>query len=346
MVSYHKRNRLSGGIHPGLSLYLDLLRFCAAAEVFPYHLIMLTGPPGWRPLWASFGHEAVIVFFVLSGYVISYAAANRDTTARQFALSRLARVFSVSVPALVLTVALDWAAAPLNPALYHGFAPLHSPLPRFAISLLLLNESWISVQAFSNGPYWSLCYETAYYAIFASVFYLAGRRRGLALTAALSFAGIRTLLLLPVWLMGCWAFFENRSRYWHPLVHGIWFLLPVPALWFYQTVHLDRVTVELAFRFGWTSAQVDLGHSRQALSDIYLGLAVMLHFIGAKNAGPILARLLRPIAASVRRCANYTFTRATCKTRKSLRDSTIYTVIDEFQRYMWGLTIHIPEFCK
>ena len=49
MVSHHKRNLLSGSLPPGPSLYLDLLRFCAAAEVFAHHLIMLTGKPWTMP---------------------------------------------------------------------------------------------------------------------------------------------------------------------------------------------------------------------------------------------------------------------------------------------------------
>ena len=38
--------------------------------------------------------------------------------------------------------------------------------------------------------------------------------------------------------------------------------------------------------------------------------------------------------------------RATCKTRKSPTDNTIYTVIGEFKSYMWGPMIRIREFCK
>jgi hypothetical protein len=81
------------GMHPGLSFYLDLIRFISALEVFLYHIGL-----------ARFGHEAVIVFFVLSGYVISYTAKNNDRTIGRYAISRFTRVYSVALPALVGSV--------------------------------------------------------------------------------------------------------------------------------------------------------------------------------------------------------------------------------------------------
>ena len=59
-----------------------------------------------------------MAFFVLSGFVIAYAAETRDPDARAFALSRLARLLSVTLPALALTAALDRVGADIFPALY------------------------------------------------------------------------------------------------------------------------------------------------------------------------------------------------------------------------------------
>ena len=57
-----------------LSLYLDLVRFLATVAVLLFHLW-----PQWFPgfplPWP--GHAAVIVFFVLSGFVIAHAYAER-----------------------------------------------------------------------------------------------------------------------------------------------------------------------------------------------------------------------------------------------------------------------------
>ena len=53
------------------------------------------------------GHSAVVIFFVLSGYVITYVASERETTLRDYALSRCARIYAVAVPTLLLTIVLD-----------------------------------------------------------------------------------------------------------------------------------------------------------------------------------------------------------------------------------------------
>lgn len=297
-----------GGMHGGMSLYLDVIRFGAAVEVFLFHLAIIARF-AWHPTFLSFGHEAVVVFFVLSGYVISYAAASRDRTLQRFTANRLIRVYSVSIPALLLTVILEHWGVPLDPSIYQGLAPLDFPKIRFVISLFLLNETWVSVEALSNAVVWSLCYEVAYYAIFASCFFLTGRKRLWALAACLLFAGPRSLLLFPVWLMGSLAFFEKRSCNWSRYVHWALFLLPLPGFWLYMAVPLSGITVKLAVDgLGWTNAWHDLGNSRHMLSDYYLGIVLMLHFLGAKNLGPVLLALLGSVAPLVRMLASYTFT--------------------------------------
>jgi hypothetical protein len=52
-------------------------------EVFAYHLIETGGKPFGSALVAH-GHEAVILFFVLSGFVISYTLQEREKTIGNF----------------------------------------------------------------------------------------------------------------------------------------------------------------------------------------------------------------------------------------------------------------------
>ena len=49
--------------------YINFLRFTAAIAVMLGHLDQDGIPMNWLPL-AKFSHEAVIVFFVLSGFII------------------------------------------------------------------------------------------------------------------------------------------------------------------------------------------------------------------------------------------------------------------------------------
>jgi hypothetical protein len=57
------------------SLYLDVLRFSAAILVLLSH--SATFLDIYLPVLSDFGSEAVAVFFVLSGYVISYVVAKK-----------------------------------------------------------------------------------------------------------------------------------------------------------------------------------------------------------------------------------------------------------------------------
>ena len=92
-------NRQDVSLRRDLSIYLDLLRIAAAAAVFVSHLARHQLTDGWLWRIQPLGHSAVIVFFVLSGFVIQHVASTRDTHVRTFAVNRLARLYSVVLPA-------------------------------------------------------------------------------------------------------------------------------------------------------------------------------------------------------------------------------------------------------
>ncbi len=85
---------------PAFSLYLDLVRVLSAAAVVAAHFAY-TGAvaPGAWGVASEMGREAVIVFFVLSGFVIAASTSQRRPDGRAYALSRLARLYSVALPA-------------------------------------------------------------------------------------------------------------------------------------------------------------------------------------------------------------------------------------------------------
>ncbi len=93
---------------PAFSLYLDLVRFVAACLVYLYHSNQRWLVGDVLPA-SDYGHSSVVVFFVLSGYVIAYITATKERDWVSYAASRIARIYSVAVPAIVLTLALDAA---------------------------------------------------------------------------------------------------------------------------------------------------------------------------------------------------------------------------------------------
>src|SRR6516225_1730546 len=187
-----------------LSFYLDALRFGAAFAVFLSHYAAgrISGGLFWR---LDFGRTAVLVFFVLSGFVIAWVSNTREHTLEEFGLSRIARLYSVIIPPFILTSALDWFGKEINPGLYAsewGHSTTH-PVIGYTLSAVFLGESWTTrVLPGFNVPYWSLNYEAWYYVLFAAGIFLRGWLRMAALTIAIALAGPRIICLLPVWLMG------------------------------------------------------------------------------------------------------------------------------------------------
>src|SRR6516162_1421644 len=178
----------------GLSLYLDALRFAAAFAVLLSHTGRVSGGMFWR--MQPYGRTAVMVFFVLSGFVIAWVTETRERTVEEYALSRVARLYSVIVPVFILTAVLDHVAMVIDPRLYGPeLIPLmnRGPLNVFlgyALSLVYLGQSW-SLMMFpgSDIAFWSVNYEAWYYILFGAAMFLRGRQRMVGLAAAAFLAG-------------------------------------------------------------------------------------------------------------------------------------------------------------
>lgn len=190
----------------GLSLYLDGLRAAAALVVLFSHFAYPRFTNGDFAVVRTLdvGSDAVILFFVLSGFVIAFARHTKDATWKSFAFSRATRLYSVAIPAVALTLAFDAIGKAADPASYDGW--WYSAVPAVVtapVSLLFANE-WgpIGVRFGTNGPWWSLSYEVAYYALFGVFVYLRGARRWAVLGAAAVIFGPKVLALMPAWIFG------------------------------------------------------------------------------------------------------------------------------------------------
>ena len=190
----------------GFSLYLDALRALAALVVLLSHFAYprFTGGDYLVLRELNVGSDAVVLFFVLSGFVIAFTVDSKDRSWRQFAFNRATRLYSVALPALFLTLFFDALGSLIDPASYDGWwhnkAPFVVSVP---ISVLFANEwSGISLRLGTNGPYWSLSYEAAYYVLFGLMVYSSGLRRALLLMAMMLIVGPKVLVLMPAWIFG------------------------------------------------------------------------------------------------------------------------------------------------
>lgn len=248
-----------------------------------------------------------MVFFVLSGYVISYVADTREGDLRTFLVARLARLWSVLVPALVLTVVCDILGRQFGQD-PRGFSmvPADHALIRIGAMLTFLSESWVSIQPLSNDAVWSLCLEFWYYITFGLWTFMrpGWARTGLASTAAL-LSGHKGLLLFPVWLMGV-ALQRVPGLRRHPAwVDGV--------LWSVSLALMGWITIGRIYEpaIGAMEAAVNpwifrqLAQARFFWLDWGFGLLVAAHLLAARRVAQWLP--MERIAVPARWCAGVSF---------------------------------------
>lgn len=218
------------------SNHLDLLRGVAAVAVLMCHAKILffgtladDAPAALarRSLETAgrYGHSAVIVFFVLSGFFIS-ASVLRDVDARRWSwrkylVNRASRLYVVLVPGLLLTLAWDQASltwlgdAPPSPAPAAAEIVSVEQIREHTSAVAMLGNLFflqtIAVPTFgSNGALWSLANESWYYILFPCL-WLAwqGAARWPLRIAYLALAGGVAWLVgaeiasyFAIWLMG------------------------------------------------------------------------------------------------------------------------------------------------
>ncbi len=156
------------------------------------------------------GPAAVIVFFVLSGFVIAYVTDGHDRTLADFTLNRLARLWSVTLPALGFGAVLFQFAgnSVFSPEPAGG-----GTLLRTGANALFLGQAWfLNMAPPLNGPFWSLNYEAWFYAIFGAWVYLPRRTRAPAAALLAMLAGPKIMLLMPCWLLGALVY-RNIGRW-------------------------------------------------------------------------------------------------------------------------------------
>jgi peptidoglycan/LPS O-acetylase OafA/YrhL len=189
-------------MHSSTSTFLNTLRVVAALAVFVCHCAEFWFPPFFLPL-ANIAHGAVVIFFVISGYVIAFSTFSRERDLKRYAMARISRLYSVVMPALVLTAFLQVVGRFLNPSFYAHFSRGFD-FPRYVLTGLFLQNFWVlGASPPSNAPFWSLAYEFWYYALFGAFMLIRPCPQKAWIVLAISLiAGPEILLLLPCWLVG------------------------------------------------------------------------------------------------------------------------------------------------
>ena len=151
---------------------LTSLRFFAAGVVLLNHTALATQPdlPQFLSNWARSGYDAVTLFFVLSGFILTYVYSNDDGTAlnapvSRFLMARFARIAPAYYFALLILLpafVYSWFAAGMVSTKDFAFA---------AVLVPTLLQAWHPPSALGwNAPAWSLSVEFFFYVMFPAVF--------------------------------------------------------------------------------------------------------------------------------------------------------------------------------
>lgn len=203
-------------------MLISLLRGLAALQVAAAHL-RARAYPGFatveNPPWlfqglafsTGFAYLAVIVFFVLSGWLVGGSFLDKldaDRAFQHYAIDRLSRLWVVLVPTFVL-VLLAGAALGVLDANRMSFAA-SEPYSVTAFIGNMFGLQTIFVPEFGgNFPLWSLANETWYYLLFPLlVLVLRGSTLTARTVAVLAIAAIvqflhgAIVLYFSIWLLG------------------------------------------------------------------------------------------------------------------------------------------------
>lgn len=231
-------------ISPLQSDLLDLSRWLAALLVVLAHLRgFIFKPPQevaehmgflWKTFYLAtgFGHSSVMVFFVMSGFLVGGKVLERLASGEfswsKYLVDRGSRLYAVYLLALILGGALDYfGSRHLNSfGLYDQSFPgkvdtvAHDFQAALSVPVLAVNmgmcQTVLGPVFGSNEPLWSLANEFWYYLAGPLLFFLLypkGRRRWFVHLFALAglgwFLPTNMRVFFLVWLMGAALYFVN-----------------------------------------------------------------------------------------------------------------------------------------
>lgn len=188
---------------------LDLLRALAATEVFLGHVrgsafveygalpseqhnLITAALYGLTRL----GHEAVMVFFVLSGYLVFGAVISRASAGEfdvtRYVIDRTTRIMIPLIPACILTVVLE-----------RVFFGGQIGITQLLLNVVGLNGVFTDTLA-HNAPLWTLAYEIWFYVIGGAIGYLWLPRRPLGIAWGVLALGVAVFSVLDAHYLLFW----------------------------------------------------------------------------------------------------------------------------------------------
>ena len=298
-------------MNKSISNFLALARWIAALAVLITHagqliqisdIMVAPHGPGVYAWWflAGFSHQAVLVFFVMSGFLIGGDLLRRldrtDPFLKQYMIDRFSRIYIVMVPALAFGFVVDSIGRRIFPhsGIYDAafFDGIFNPI-NILWTLLQQQHIW-APQAGTNGPLWSLACEMWYYITFPLLLAPLSRAYSTGFRLAAFACGALGVIVMSipesfflfgygVWTLGALVRVATR-----PLIKSTWLSLGV----FLATATLMRLGARgpLVAAYPFVSTLADI-----AVAATFANLLLSLRFAAEgglfANLSPIHRRL-------------------------------------------------------
>jgi peptidoglycan/LPS O-acetylase OafA/YrhL len=201
---------------------LEAVRGFAAAYVVIHHAHLAPNSGAGRLLY--FGQEAVVLFFLLSGFVIQYSVTSRTRSGidvRTYLLHRFRRIYPLLIFALI--AAYVSASIEMQRPAEVRWQSLLANMAMLQDVPGLKRGVWFEPYR-GNSPLWSLSYEWWFYVLFIPLGLALARRpmRANVLAVGLGVAGFASFQLMPnqislfagyfiIWWMGVHLAREYRA---------------------------------------------------------------------------------------------------------------------------------------
>jgi peptidoglycan/LPS O-acetylase OafA/YrhL len=213
----------------------------------------------------ALGDSSVMIFFVLSGFLVGSSVIKAITTDRwswaKYATARISRIYSVLIPALLIGAGLDiggnfifghatiYASDHYNVTLPHRIITMITPVI-WVGNLFSLQGIFVPTLG-SNGPLWSLANEWWYYILYPlAILPIVNRNLSIKSIAYVCLCIMILTILTPsirwlflVWLMGACIVFlpQLKAKVWHIGLCGtlLVFWLAFGALNLFGGVYVD-----------------------------------------------------------------------------------------------------------
>jgi len=229
----------------GSSVFLDLIRGLSAQAVVVGHGLYFYGIINFKTTSDAFiiQNYAVLIFFILSGFLITYSTANKlrrrtDYGFSHFFTDRFARIYTGFIPALLFVLFVDSISRSIYPDAYPYAASFN--VKTFIGNLLMLQDipgaNYLfggRMTSFGSGrPFWSLAIEWWIYLFFGWALLRLLPRKGnrwvnllvflpLLIVPSFNLWGGRGNGLMMTWLLGGLAYliiaggYLNKLSQWH-----------------------------------------------------------------------------------------------------------------------------------